>query len=503
MSDETLRRLKTRLAEVADVQRAASVLSWDQHTYMPPGGAAARAEQLATLSRIAHERFVDDEVGAMLGALAPWAAERPYDDDDASLVRVTKRDWDRERRIPAELVAERSRTTAIAFQAWQKARAANDYASFRPHLEKVVDLSRRLADALGWVDRPYDALLDLYERDMKTAEVTEVFARLQAELVPLVQAIAERAGAVDDSVLHLDYDEAGQWAFGEEVITRLGYSFERGRQDRSAHPFSTTFATTDVRITTRVQRDQLGMALFGTIHEAGHAMYEQGIAPELERTPLAGGCSLGIHESQSRLWENLVGRGLPFWRHFYPALQKRFPENLRDVSLDRFYRAVNKVEPSLIRVEADEVTYHLHVMLRFEIENDMLEGKVSLDDLPDLWNAKMEKMLGIRPDSDANGVLQDVHWSGGMIGYFPTYTIGTLVSVMLWERAINDVPEIPDAIAAGDFAPLLGWMRDRVHRHGSKFTGRELVERITGSPAIDHAPFMRYAREKYGRIYEL
>jgi len=365
-----------------------------------------------------------------------------------------------------------------------------------------VDLNIQMAEALGYKDRIYDALLDLFEPEIKTARVTRIFDELKAELVPLVRAIAEKKGAVDDAVLYRDYDEGKQWAFGQEVLRQMGFDFERGRQDKSAHPFTTSFSINDVRLTTRVYRNQFKTALFGSIHEGGHALYEQALSPALERTPLGDGASLGVHESQSRLWENVVGRSRGFWAFYFPRLKELFPEQLNGMDLEAFYRAINKVEPSMIRVEADEVTYNLHIFLRFEIENDMLEGKVQLSDLPQAWNAKMEAYLGIVPANDAEGVLQDVHWSMGTLGYFPTYSLGTLLSVQLYNQALAETPKIPAQIERGEFALLRNWLQERIHVHGKKFTPAELVKRVTGSE-LSARPFVEYVKAKYGDIYGL
>jgi carboxypeptidase Taq len=500
--EETIASLKTLLAEVADVERAGAVLSWDQEVHMPPGGGAARAEAMATLGRIAHEMATSDEIGRLLEELGPWAEAQDPEGDDAAIVRVARRDFEKNTKIPSQLVAELSRTCSRANEAWKEALRSSDYESFRPHLEAVLDLVRQKADALGWEECRYDALLDLFEPEMKTAQVARVFRDLKTELVPFVRDVLARGDRVDDAILRLEYDEDRQWAFGEEVVRKLGYDFETGRQDRSTHPFTTSFSPSDVRITTRLDRRQFRTMLFGTIHEAGHAMYEQGLPVELDRTPLCRATSLGIHESQSRLWENQVGRGLPFWRHFFPRLQEVFPENLGGVSLEEFHRAINRAEASPVRVEADEVTYNLHVMLRFEIENEMLEGNVDLKDLPDLWNTKMAESLGIVPENDSLGVLQDIHWSWGMIGYFPTYTLGTLVSAQLWETALEAIPEIPARMEEGDFSPLLEWLRANIHRHGSRYVPAELVKRVTGSD-LDAGPFLRYLTTKYGEIYGL
>ena len=496
---EQFERLRERLGAIADLEAAQAVLSWDQETYMPAGGGEARAAQLATLGRIGHEMLTDDAVGILLDGAGAEVAGLDPGSDAARIVAVTRRDFEKAVRVPASLVAELASATALAQQAWAQARATNDFASFQPHLERVLGLTMQKAEALGYDETPYDALLDEYEPDMKAAEVKAVFAHLRAELVPLVEAIAEQPQP-HDSCLRRQFDGASQWAFGEAVIRDFGFDFNRGRQDRSAHPFSTNFATSDVRITTRVDEEFLPSALFGTLHEAGHAMYEQGADPGLDRTRLANGTSLGIHESQSRLWENLVGRSPAFWGHYYPRLQKRFTDQLGSVDLADFYRAINRVEPSLIRVEADEVTYNLHVMIRFELELELVTGRLAVADLPAAWNARYEEMLGLTPPSDADGVLQDIHWSFGLIGYFPTYTLGNLVSVQLFEQAAADLGDLDEQIGRGEFGALREWLRANVHRHGRKFSALELLRRITGG-GLDAEPWLRYARTKFGGLY--
>jgi len=500
--EEKLQELKTRLGEISDLNKAASLLGWDQQTYMPPGGAAARSEHLATLQKTAHSWFISDEIGQWLQDLGSGAAGWDYDSDEAGLVRVTARDYEKARKVPSELVAEFARVSAMAYEAWARARAESNFSKFQPHLEKIVELNVRLAEALGYQDHIYDPLLDQFEPEMKTAQVAAIFENLKAELLPFVKAISERLDAVDDSVLHKAYDEQQQWDFGVEVIKDFGFDFTRGRQDKSVHPFTTSFSINDVRLTTRVDRLYLPTALFGTLHECGHGLYEQGIDLGLERTSLADGASLGLHESQSRMWENLVGRSREFWSHYFPRLRAFFPDQLAGVNLETFYRAINRVEPSLIRVEADEVTYNMHIMLRFELENEMLEGRVRIADLPDAWNAKMEKYLGIIPPNNAKGVLQDVHWSGGALGYFPTYSLGNLISVQLFDKARADIPGLLDQIRTGQYGELLNWLRQNVHRHGRKYSPPELVKRVTGVD-LTATNYVAYIKTKFSEIYGL
>ena len=494
-----LETLKTHLARIADLDAAADVLEWDQETYMPDGAAEARAHQIATLRKLSHELFTSDEVGGLLDALAPEVEGLDAHADAPSLVRVTRRDYDKATKVPATLVAEMAEAVALGKQAWKAAREADAFATFAPHLEKLVDLNLQKAEALGYESRRYDALLDQYEPGMRTSEVETVFRDLHRDLVPIVQAIAERE-APDDAFLRQPFDEAAQWHFGEDVIRSFGYSFRHGRQDRSAHPFTTSFSVSDVRLTTRVDERFFPTAFFGTLHEAGHGLYEQGIGPELDRTPLADGTSLGMHESQSRLWENLVGRSEAFWRYHYRILQERFPEALADVGLEAFYRGINRVAPSPIRVEADEVTYNLHIMLRFELETAMVEGDLAVSDLPEAWNAKTEEVLGLRPETDADGVLQDVHWSLGALGYFPTYALGNLMSVQLFDQAKADVEGLEEQIARGTFSGLLAWLRQHVHRHGRKKTASEILRDTVGG-GLDARPWLAYIRQKYGALY--
>jgi len=499
---DQMAELKERLAEVNDLASAAELLMWDQQTLMPSGGAEARGRQIATLQRLAHEKFTDEGIGYLLDDLSRTYADLPYDTDEAALLRVTRHEYKQATQIPAQFVAEVSSHASATFSVWTTARPANDFASLRPRLEKSLELSLRYADYFPGYAEPIDPHIDTSDFGMDAASVGDIFTRLRAELVPLVQAIAGQPLA-DDSVLRRGYPEAAQIAFGEKVVRKLGYDFNRGRQDKTYHPFATKFSIDDVRITTRVDEHFLSEGLFGTIHEAGHAMYEQGIAHALEATPLASGTSAGVHESQSRLWENLVGRSRDFWEYFYTPLQAVFPDQLSDVSLDKFYRAINKVEPSLIRVEADEVTYNLHVMLRFDLERALLNGELAVADLPEAWNARMQADLGLTPPADGDGVLQDVHWFDGFIGGgFQGYTLGNVMSAQFFAAAKTAHPQIPSQIRAGSFDTLRGWLTENIYRHGKKFTADELICRATGGPlSID--PYMTYLRGKYGELYGL
>lgn len=498
---EILERLKSILAEVSDLGSAAALLSWDQQTYMPPGGVIARGNQIGTLSSLGHSKFVSEEVGKLLEDLKAYAESLDPESNDACLIKVTSRDYQKQTKVPSDFVAEFSRIAVIAHGAWEEARKNDDFSLFQPHLEKIVEMKRQYADFFTPYDHVYDPLLDDFEPGMKTAQVQEIFAALRPKQVELIKAIREKP-EVDNSFLHQPFDEQKQWDFGERVITKYGYDWNRGRQDKAAHPFTTNFSVGDVRITTRVDSNFLNPALFGTLHEGGHAIYEQGVSQDLERTPLAGGASLAIHESQSRMYENLLGRSYDFWVYFYPKLQDTFSTELGNVDLDTFYNGINKVEPSLIRVEADEATYNLHVMLRLELEIALMEGKLQVADLPTAWNERMEDYLGIIPPNDADGVLQDVHWAGGAMGYFPTYSLGNLVSNQLWEKINQDIPGLSSQIQGGNFKELLAWLRENVHQHGSKYKPQVLVNRIVGS-GIKPEAYLKYLNDKFGAIYEL
>ena len=497
MSD--MQRLKTLVAEVDDLANIANLVEWDQSVYMPRGGGEARADHLATLRRLQHEKFTSDEMGRLLGDLGKSESGADPDSDDACLLRVVRDDYDRTRKLPAAFVAEMVRHVSLSQEAWIRARNDSDFRIFRPALEKMVELKRQQAELLGPTDCLYDALLHEFEPFMKTAHLRTVFDGLKAEIVPLVAAIAKKSGAVDDAFLHQPFDVDRQKEFIFGLVREIGFDFERGRCDLTVHPFCTCMSRDDVRLATRFDPQFLNTALFGTIHEAGHGMYNQGFGPSLYRTTLAAGASLGVHESQSRFWENVVARSRGFWKYAFPLLQTSFP-HLAGVPLESFYRAINKVGPSLIRVEADELTYSLHIMLRFEMEQDLLDGCLCVADAPEAWNARMKEYLGVTPPDDKSGILQDIHWSLGYIAYFPTYALGNILSVQLYEKAVAEVPEIPDAIEAGRFAPLLGWLRENVHRHGRKHPPTELIRRVTGG-ALDPGPYIRYLKTKLGAIY--
>lgn len=502
MAEERLAELERRLAEISHLRGAMAVLHWDQNTYMPPGGTDGRARQLATLGRIAHEKLIDPELGGLLEALRPYEESRDYASDEASLIRVARRDYERASKVPPEFTAELYRHGVQTFEVWSRARPNNDFASVRPCLEETLDLSRRLADFFPGYEHVADPLIDDSDYGVKASELVSLFGRLREALVPLARAITSQP-PIDDACLHQHYPEAKQLAFANEVVRRFGYDFQRGRQDKSPHPFSIRLSINDVRITTRVRQDDLGQALFSLMHEAGHGMHSQGHRQELEGTALAGSPSSGVAESQSRLWENLVGRSRGFWEFFYPRLQQVFPEQLGSVDLDTFYRAINKVAPSVIRTDSDEVHYNLHVMMRFDFELQMLEGRLAVRDLPEAWRERSRLDLGLTPPDDRDGVLQDVHWYDGVIGgMFQGYTLGNVLSAQLFEAALAAHPGTDDDIAAGRFETLHGWLRENIWQHGRKFTPAELVERATGRP-LPIEPYIRYLHQKYGQLYAL
>jgi carboxypeptidase Taq len=497
-----LAALKNRLREVSDLGAAGSVLGWDQATYMPPGGAAARARQGALLSRLAHERFTDPALGRLLDELQPYADGLPHDSNDACLIRVVRRDFEKAVRVPADFVARWSAHSSASYDAWTRARPANDFATMRPLLETSLDFSRQYAGFFAPFAHIADPLIDGPDEGMTTAKVLALFAELRTALVPMVRAIAAQP-LTDDSCLRGSFAESPQMALSLAVISRVGYDLERGRLDKTHHPFCTKFAAGDVRITTRVREDNIGEALFSTLHEAGHALYEQGVDAAFEGTPLNSGASAGVHESQSRLWENVVGRSRGFWEHFYPLLRDTFPDHFTQVPLETFYRAINKVERSLIRTDADEVTYNLHVMMRFDLELALLEGRLAVRDLPEAWRARFEADFGITPPDDRDGCLQDVHWYAGSVGGgFQGYAIGNILAAQLHAAALAAHPEIPAQLAHGEFGTLRVWLQRHLYRHGRKFTPDELVKQAAGGP-MSIAPYIAYLRAKYGEIYRL
>jgi carboxypeptidase Taq len=493
--DADLRTLRERLAEVSDIYRSMGVLGWDQRVMMPPGGNPARAEALATLGRIAHEKFTSDEIGGLLDKLRPLEESLEPESDDASLIRVTRHDWEKNRKVPSELRAEMLRAGAQGHQVWVDARANNDFAAFLPVLERNLELKKRYVDCFEWEDSPYTVLLDDYEPFMKTTEVAEVFDTIRPELSELVK----QSPQVDASFLDVPFDANAQREFDERLLATLGFEEGSYRLDPTVHPFCTSFSTSDVRMTTRYQPTGLD-SIWSTMHEAGHGLYAHGIASSLERSPLANAPSLGLNESQSRTWENLVGRSRPFWSHWYEPLQSTFPDQLGDVSLDAFLAAINRAEPGLIRVEADETTYSLHIILRFDIERRLIEETLEPKDVREAWNAGMKELLGVDVPDDTNGVLQDTHWSGGGIGYFPTYALGNVISLQIWAVVRDAIPDLDAQMEAGELDQLSTWLRENLYSLGRKFKPMETLERVTGSARIDPQPYLAYLREKLSAL---
>ncbi|HZU40660.1 MAG TPA: carboxypeptidase M32 [Solirubrobacteraceae bacterium] len=491
-------QLRERLAELTDLRHAGQLLGWDQQTMMPAGGAASRAEVQATIERISHRLFVEAETGRLLEAAAAELNGAEPDSDDARLVAVVRRRWEKARRVPTELAAEIARAASLGHEAWVGARANSDFSAFAPHLARNVELAHRYTECLPEFERPYDALLDDYEPGVTSEEVTRIFAELRDELVPLIARVSA-AEPVDDSYLHESFPVARQRELVDRVLRRMGFARDHWRLDEAAHPFATSFGCDDVRLTTRWDEHYFPGALYGAMHECGHGLYEAGIARSLQRTPLGHAESLGLHESQSRMWENLVGRGRAFARVLAPLVAELTG---RPIEPDALFRAVNRVQPSFIRVEADEATYGLHIVLRFELEQELVEGRLRVEELPEAWNARFAEYLGLEVTDDALGVLQDVHWAAGLIGYFPTYALGNLIAGQLWRRVHADVPDLDEQIAAGELSGLREWLREHVHRHGAKFRMPELVQRVTGGP-VQVEPFVSYLKDKLGAVYGL
>jgi carboxypeptidase Taq len=490
--EAALVELKRRFGEIADLTRAGGVLVWDLEVWMPPQGGASRAMQLSTIQRLVHDQMTDDRIGELLDELEPYAASLPQDSDDACLVRVTRRIWEKGRKIPTDLAAEIVKAGAESYQVWVEAREAGDFGKFRPSLERMLELTLQKVECFAPYDDPYDVLLDEYEEGLKTDQVSETFALLQPELTALVDEHAVEVG--EEDILRGPFAADKQDALSREIIEAFGVDWDAFRLDVAVHPFQATFGVGDLRLTTRYDENDLN-SLFTAMHEAGHGLYEHGVSESLDRTPLAIGASYALHESQSRLWENVVGRSLPFWTWFYPRLQAAFPDRFASVPLRAFHEAVNRVQRSYIRVDADETSYGLHVILRFELERELVSGRLAVADLPDAWNARFRELLGLEVTDDRMGVLQDSHWSTGSFGYFPTYLLGSVLSVQIWEKASEAVPDVGEQMERGDFSELHGWLRDNLWAHGKKFTPADTIERVVGGP-IAPEPYLAYLRDK-------
>lgn len=488
--------------ETALLAAAESALAWDERTMLPTEATEFRAEQLTLLAGMLHARRTDKRMGEWLATLAESPLGANPHDPTGTVIRELKRQYERRVKLPQSLVEELARTASLGQHAWEQARAKNDYNTFAPLLAKTFELKRAEADALGYQSTRYDALLDDYEPGERTANVARVLAALREALVPLVAEIAASSKKPDVTILEREYPVTAQETLAKRGADAIGFSFRRGRLDVTAHPFCTTLGPKDCRITTRYDERFFNSAFFGVLHEAGHGIYEQGLPAEWYGLPPGEAVSLGIHESQSRMWENLVGRSREFWQYLYPDAQKAFPAALGKTSLDEFYFAINDVRPSLIRVEADEATYNLHILIRFELEQALLADEIPIADLPTAWNDKYEKYLGIRPETDADGVLQDVHWSAGLVGYFPTYALGNLYASQFFGRAEKDLGALGPQFARGEFSPLREWLNKQIHTHGQCYSAADLVQKITGKP-LSHDPLIGHLREKLGSLYGL
>ena len=503
--ERELSRLKEIMGEVRLLTNIAALMGWDQEINLPPAGIEERGEQMALLEGMLHRKATDPEVGELLAGLEASdnnpMGNSSLPDLDRRLIRNVFRAYNRQVKIPEALVKEMAKLTSRSQAVWAKARQDNDFASFAPYLEKIVKLNKEKAECLGYKEHPYDPLLDEYEPWMRTAEVSRVFGDLKNELARLIGDIRGR-GQVRHDFMFKDFPVETQDKFSRSVLKDMGYDFHRGRLDLSTHPFTTTLGSDDVRVTTRYNKNLFSSGLGSVVHEGGHALYELGMGEGIKGTILGQGTSLGIHESQSRMWENVIGRSKPFWKHYFPKLKELFPAQLEGVDLDAFYKAFNKVEPTLIRVEADEVTYSLHIILRFEIEMKLITGALSVADIPEYWNTSMKNLVGVLPPSDREGCLQDIHWSIGAIGYFPTYALGNLYAAQFNETMRKDMPDVDSALEKGELSAVLKWLRENIHAPGSSLTAGELISRVSGR-ALDPSCFTAYLREKYSEIYAL
>ncbi len=490
--------LTHRVRETAVLGSCAGILGWDERTFLPPAGANHRAAQLGLLARLCHEQAIDPRIGELLGRVEA----EPLNAEQASVVREIRRGFDRSVKVPARLVEELARVTTLAQQAWVAARAKNDWFAFQPWLQKIVTLKREEAQAVGYRESPYDALLDEYEPGATAREITEVFRRLREQLTPLIEAIAASKVRPRKDILTRDYPIEKQRDLGTIVARAIGFDFEAGRLDTTTHPFCSGIGPGDCRITTRYNPRFFNESFFGILHEAGHGLYEQGLRADFFGLAPGLYCSLGLHESQSRFWENQVGRSRPFWQWAFPQAREHFPAALADVPVEDFYFAINEVTPSFIRVEADEATYNLHIILRFELEQALLTGDLPVAEVPAAWNEKFKNSLGLDVPDDAHGALQDIHWSGGGIGYFPTYTLGNLYAAQLMEAIRRDLGDVDAILSRGEFTDVLAWLRDKVHHAGRSESATSLCQRITGKP-LSHEPLLNHLRGKYTPLYQL
>ncbi|MEO7308702.1 MAG: carboxypeptidase M32 [Ferruginibacter sp.] len=495
-SKELYSQYKTKMQKIADVKYASAVLQWDQETYLPPKGNDIRGRQLATLSEIAHQQFTSDDTGALLNELM---TKNDLDDKEQKNVELSLYDHNKSKKLSSDFVRKMSETVNRSFHAWIQARKENSFAGFEKPLDELIQLKKQEAEMLGYQQHPYNALMNDYDRGLTVAIVDKVFADLKPQLSILLDTIRNKT-QVDNSLLHQHFDKDNQWQFGIEILKQMHFDFEAGRQDISEHPFTINFSNADVRITTRIDEKDIGNMTWSCIHEGGHALYEQGLPGEEYGLPLGEYCSLSIHESQSRLWENCVGRGLPFWEHNMPLLKKFFPKQFKEMDAQRFYKGINKVQPSLIRTEADELTYHFHVMIRYDIEKMLIDGSIKTKDIPAYWNEHYEKYLGIKVPDDKRGCLQDVHWSHGSFGYFATYSLGSLYAAQLYAAYGRQNGSFEQELASGNNEGLLQWLRQQIHRHGRYYTSEALCSSATGE-TLNSNYFIDYASKKYNAIY--
>ena len=486
----------THLAKIADVAFSASVLSWDQETYMPEKGAEKRGRQISTLAGIQHELATGDTMEKLLKEVLK---DNELKDWQKKCITIVEEDFLKNKKYSKEFVEELSLCISRAFQKWQEAKVKKDFSVFAPELKKLVELKKSECEILGYKNHPYNTLLNEHEKGMSIEILDPLFENLKSDLKPFLQSIAN-SPQVDDHFFHKHYDKKKQWDFSLELLKKIGFDFNAGRQDESTHPFSINFSSEDVRLTTRINENDLSEIIWSSIHEGGHGLYEQGLSSEFYGLPISQACSLGIHESQSRIWENNIGRSFVFWKGFFPELQKYFPENLNSISVENFFRGMNKVQASLIRTNADELTYHFHVIIRYEIEKELIEGSIHVEDLPKVWNEKYKSYLGLDVPDDSVGVLQDIHWSHGSFGYFPTYTLGSLYAAQFFAQAQKEINNLEEQISSGNFADFLNWLRTKIHSKGRIFTSEELCKMITGE-GLQSQYFIDYVKKKYKLIY--
>ena len=494
-----IEELKKKFSEITRLNHIRALLGWDEKVNLPNGSFGGRAEQSALMSKIVHERLISDKIGNLIKECEKLDN---LDLIDAAFIREAKRDYDQEVKLPTKLVEEISKTASLGHAKWVEARKKDDFSLFQPLLEKMIGLQIQVAEKLDTHPDLYSTLIDLYEPGATYDWIAKIFSKSKQNLNKIIKKLNTSTDKPDFSILTQKWDVDKQWDFSIEVVKGLNYDFNKGRQDKSAHPFTTSLSSTDTRFTTRINENFFSTCLFGSIHECGHALYEMGFKEEIHDNILADGCSMGIHESQSRMWENMVGRSKEFWKYWYPKLEKNFPGNFKGISMEDFYRSINTVQPSLIRVDADEVTYGMHVILRFELERDIIEGNVNVSELPEIWNSKMDDLLGITPPNNADGVLQDVHWSSGYFGYFPTYFLGNLYGAQFYKKALKDHPSLPRAYETGNFSNLLTFVRENIHQYGRIYQAKDLITRVTGEE-LNPDYFIEYLEQKFYPIYSV